>query len=458
MKHFFAFLIFFLSFTSSHAQLVVDYLHPTAPVKADCHGCDTIKLCNGWSGYGATVNGKKQGLWTYSHIVWGSRSLYSGKYVDGKKEGEWHTAAGDVEYTYKNNLLDGEVRYYSHGEQGRELYKKHQYAAGKAHGDWIEYDNGKPVYITHYKNGFPDGIWESTNGSGVTWRGPVNAQGRHGRWNAIANDTVKGGGEYVNGKEEGYWFDYQGVNMYSKGNFKNGKKEGRWEYVTGAARSITAYSDDLKNGADSMWFNDTLHSVFHYKNGQANGSCIYYYRNGSPKESWLYAGDSAIYKTFYKNGAVESSGSTVANPEFVAMAKRYSRRNAAQFPPELLLDLVERSICGVPFIYGGDFINADADSAERYMRSEQYRLDTMDRGPLERYPPYELRTGTWTFYYENGMKKEEGEYLPKAEGYADFGDEVYFKTGRWKVYNEKGKLVREEFYKEGKLLRTQEKR
>jgi antitoxin component YwqK of YwqJK toxin-antitoxin module len=262
----------------------------------------------------------------------------------------------------------------------------------------------------------------------------------------------------MNGKEEGYWYDYQDANNYSSGNYKNGVKEGRWEYVNSGVRSVIVYTGGLKSGADTTWINDTLHSIIHYKDGRASGACTYYYRNGMPKECWFYAGGSATYKAFYKSGAVQVTGKTIANPDYVRMAERYSRRNAIEVPQELQLDMVERNICGVPYFYGGSYVDVDADSVEHYMRSEQYRIDTAGRGPLGKYPPPELRSGTWTFYYENGNKKEEGEYLPKVEGEWLVGDPIYFKTGWWKIYNEKGKFVREELYENGKLVRTKEKR
>ena len=87
----------------------------------------------------------------------------------------------------------------------------------------------------------------------------------------------------------------------------------------------------------------------------------------------------------------------------------------------------------------------------------------------------EVRTGYWIFYNQNGTKKEEGNYLPVEvltstdsvklihdpweKGklvyanlrYTDHGSQ---KTGWWKVYDEKGILIREERYENGELKET----
>ena len=34
---------------------------------------------------------------------------------------------------------------------------------------------------------------------------------------------------------------------------------------------------------------------------------------------------------------------------------------------------------------------------------------------------------------------------------------LHFKTGLWKYYDDTGKLIKEEFYEKGKLIRTKER-
>jgi antitoxin component YwqK of YwqJK toxin-antitoxin module len=89
------------------------------------------------------------------------------------------------------------------------------------------------------------------------------------------------------------------------------------------------------------------------------------------------------------------------------------------------------------------------------------------------------RTGHWNFYWENGKKKEEGDFLQTTLDSSHWdstkqvedpnnpgtyipdplkpGSQIYCKTGWWKYYNEQGILIREERYDEnGELVETKQ--
>lgn len=89
----------------------------------------------------------------------------------------------------------------------------------------------------------------------------------------------------------------------------------------------------------------------------------------------------------------------------------------------------------------------------------------------------DARTGLWKEYYENGKLKSEGSYCGdidpiivtyynvdslKNEYPTLLEDTIIvnytldFKSGTWKYYNEETKLIREEFYEKGKLIKTQD--
>lgn len=59
------------------------------------------------------------------------------------------------------------------------------------------------------------------------------------------------------------------------------------------------------------------------------------------------------------------------------------------------------------------------------------------------------RVGPYKEWYENGNLKTEGQYVePEKHGYRTI------KTGRWIYYDENGKLVKEEWYEDDKLVKT----
>lgn len=60
--------------------------------------------------------------------------------------------------------------------------------------------------------------------------------------------------------------------------------------------------------------------------------------------------------------------------------------------------------------------------------------------------------GSYIEWYDNGQIKEKGEYADLGRKYLGFPSTD--KTGTWSYYNESGKLIKEEFYEEGKLVKT----
>jgi len=62
--------------------------------------------------------------------------------------------------------------------------------------------------------------------------------------------------------------------------------------------------------------------------------------------------------------------------------------------------------------------------------------------------------GSYTFWYSNGQIKIRGQYIDG--GLSQFGFPKSNMDGTWSYYNESGKLIKEEFYEEGKLVKTVE--
>jgi antitoxin component YwqK of YwqJK toxin-antitoxin module len=63
------------------------------------------------------------------------------------------------------------------------------------------------------------------------------------------------------------------------------------------------------------------------------------------------------------------------------------------------------------------------------------------------YNSYELYVGKWKSWYHNGQIKQEYEY-------DDNSRTLSTPIGHWLYYNEEGKIIKEEFYDQGELMKT----
>ncbi len=417
---------------------------------------DTFDLCGGWTAVGRVENGLKEGWW---EIKRNGYTTYSGTYRNGKKEGEWRSNDPSAKFNYKNNLLNGEVVYYH--QYSTIVEEKRYYQGGKAHGDWLVFDEeGKVTEIRHFVNDVPEGLWEIQQGY-LTWKGSVNEFGYHGKWVVTSHDTLIGGGTYINGKEEGEWIEVHDKFQYSKGNFKSGKKEGRWKsYFNKELVSSREYLHGERNGTDTSWQQGRIISICHFKNDEYSGSCIWYHVNGKKREEYFHdesTGRTSL-KEFDQEGNLISNGTLSTNPGYLLAQSSQKRACRVPVPWQYELELREIGLCfWICHEYSHDKPTVSIDSVIHYLRSPLLSQDTARLYTPSGTYRY-LRTGVWTFYYPNSKKKEEGEYLPIAWAHHLSGEPTYTKTGWWKVYDERGKLVREELYENGVLVKTTDRK
>ncbi len=415
---------------------------------------DTVVMCKGWTGIGRFEDGKKEGWWEY---FCNNVPMYSGTYRAGKKEGKWRLEwSGWVHY--KNDLLDGEAIYY-HVSTFIVEQERH-YVAGQAHGDWYVYDKeGKIIETRHYANNQPIGLWEMQEDDLIR-KGPVNEFGYHGKWQVTIHDTLIGGGMYINGFQEGDWIDVYYRGHYDAGHYKKGKKQGLWKsYSSYQLFRSSIYVDGNRHGSDTSWTNDNISAIYQWSENEWSGVNVIYFENGLIKERTTLDKNKELLKhtEYHLDGKLAAEGTLKTNPDYLVYQAQYAR-SCLGIPIEYEFELMERGLCNNScFLMGHEHPTLALDSVTNYLRSEKFRTDTV--GPHRPFgtPPF-IRTGTWTYYRDDGSKKEEGKYLPVVLGLTYLENITYPKTGWWKVYDERGKLLREEYYENGNLIETRDRK
>jgi uncharacterized protein len=173
---------------------------------------------------------------------------------DGNRDGPWKDFYPDgslkAEGNYDNGKQVGEWRYYhSNGkiEQTGKFNKQ-----GKFEGTWKWYfDNGQLLKEEQYRNGFKDGLSTEYDETG----------------------TVIEEGEFVNGNEDGPWFELTG-DCFIRGTYRDGLRNGMW---------YNFYLDRHGNVTDSLCY-----FKGRFIEDNPDGKHTYYWENGKVKDEGNY--------------------------------------------------------------------------------------------------------------------------------------------------------------------------
>jgi antitoxin component YwqK of YwqJK toxin-antitoxin module len=173
---------------------------------------------------------------------------------DGNRDGPWRDYYPDgkirSEGKYDNGKQVGEWRYYF--ENGKTEQSGKFNKSGKTDGTWKwYYDNGQLRREENFRAGVKDGMSTEFDENG----------------NTILE------GEYVNGSEEGPWFELTG-DVCIRGNYRDGLRNGPWSY---------AYIQRNGTVADTLLF---FRGSFIEDN--PDGRHTYYWDNGKIKDEGLY--------------------------------------------------------------------------------------------------------------------------------------------------------------------------
>lgn len=419
---------------------------------------DTIRSGN-YYGYGKSVNGKKEGNWNYFYAD-SNYPFAEGAYYSGMKTGEWKfyfnysqkQKTTERVMHYSQNLPDGPVFFYY--VDGRSLARG-QYNKGYVDGKW-EYFDGEEITSVHYFTmGKATGTWIcAAGGKRMYWTGEMKNGDRYGRWTQLQNGTQVGSGLYVNGKREGNWMEFTDNFIYEEGNYKAGEKEGYWVTSDIDAGKIESkvYHNGIQDGPDSTFTEGRLTEIMNYKMGFVDGT----------------------YKYYDENGAIRSEGILEANPEFISWIECRNRKFTFVVSSVFIIDFAEAGLAGRKEINFQFDIETNAIHRDTMLRKIMNSPAAFDTCNDLIYPLWEYRkSGNWHYFYPNGKIKCEGAYslVPKDSVAYDSTSEMedpnepgnYYLApivmesilfpyeGWWKIYNEKGILIREERYEYGEL-------
>ena len=189
-------------------------------------------------------------------------------------------------YLYRNGILTGEgivkedgnreghwKEYYADGK----LKAEGNYENGKQAGEWKFYfENGKIEQAGKFnKPGKPEGIWKWYFESGSLSR---EENYRNGLRDGMLSEYDETGklleeGEYVNGLEEGPWFEIMGDN-FTRGAYRDGQRSGSWSvyYLL----------------IDGQKTDSVLSFKGNFIEDYPNGKHVYYWDNGKIKEEGLF--------------------------------------------------------------------------------------------------------------------------------------------------------------------------
>ncbi len=213
-------------------------------------------------------------------------SMYRNGIAEGIKREFSPDGVVEKAYLYQNGLIIGEgivkedgnrdgpwKDYYPDGS----LKAEGNYENGKQVGEWKYYhSNGKIEQKGKFsKQGKPEGTWKWFFENGQLLKEEIYRNGLREGLSTEYDETGKviGEGEFVNGNEDGPWFELTGDN-YIRGTYRDGLRNGMWYYF---------YLDRNEVRTDSLCY---------FKGGfiedNPDGKHVWYWENGKVKDEGSY--------------------------------------------------------------------------------------------------------------------------------------------------------------------------
>jgi len=366
---------------------------------------------------GRYLNGSKDGDWVYydedgnlKSTESYSNAMLTSDYIDYYDNGNKRLVA-----PYINNKAQGTVRWYDYfGRIESQVEFKDNQRQGKGLTYFI---NGRVRESYNYEAGELTGVnvrYFSTGDTAFVYRyeaGELQGPGRS---------------YFMNGQKEAF------------GNFKDGYREGEWfeYYSNGKLKSQANYTGGEITGKYTTYYhNGTLESVRLYNaEGKAEGSSLYYNRNGQLYVEEVYANGILVkVSSFDKNGKPyaisESAEGTFDFTTYDTDGKKMNEGSYVQGTPTGQWNSYYKNgqvMQTVSYSEG----KLDGEVKRYYPSGQLSALMYYQAGQLE---------GSFTHYEKNGNVKTEG----------------YYKNGQqdnlWRYYNSKGELDTENYYLDGQL-------
>lgn len=379
-----------------------------------------------------------------------------GNWDKGIKEGEWKFFDNKGKITskgnYNKNLKNGEWKNYKYGV----LSKKENYLNGKKNGIYTRYYDGKISIKGNFEKGLASGKWTGFYTYGINegkpefelkftkdWAtkpiktkfyynekqdyrfssDPYYSVGSviieedldngfymepnyHGKYKGYYKDgKLFCKGEYINDKENGFWvFYHKNGKILAEGEFKDGEVNGFWKeyHKNGELASTGKYDNNGNKIGIWKWWHDNKQlseEVRYVKNPASSiyncavGISIGYHKNGTLRYETDFGNEikngkcpKRLKEVFYNNeGQITHYN--------VGREDGYSKYNNGRV--------------GTKWSY-----NNDIYAQKRYFESGKLKEES-----FKKYNPksdeYDIKTGIWKFYNEDGSLKESIDYSKK---------------------------------------------
>ncbi|MEM7184259.1 MAG: LIC20035 family adhesin [Spirochaetota bacterium] len=183
------------------------------------------------------------------------------------------------------------------GEKYSVLGRKGKYVRGKREGEWLQYyETGEILYRIPYQNGEKNGVQKKYKEDGTIFQQATYKNGkRHGKyWRNSRKGYLAEEGVYQEDKKDGLWTEYHGPGkLKSKINYLAGKRHGK----------TTTYHENGQKANSGSFAKGLLkgHWSYFYDNGRLE-------RDGDFKIVGAKAKRTGLWKKYYRTGDLFSIG------------------------------------------------------------------------------------------------------------------------------------------------------
>jgi uncharacterized protein len=267
------------------------------------------------------------------------------------------------------------------------------------------YFNGKIRHTQIYENGLENGPFTYWDESGV-----LDECGE------LKNDTLEG--------NHFTWWNYN--TLRSKTFYKNGKRAGLdcYYYKNGAVNRISEYKDDKSESMKSFYENGKIEQIGQYKEGFEVGTWKEYYKDGQLKSIKYYSNSIGVKE----KRDIRKYVNTIAE-------------NNNSFPIGIWLEYDSVGNVITKTYHDDSFKIIKEDE---FYSSGKLHFRTFYNGEVpymcSQHPGHRIKNGSFEEYFSNGQIKTIGYFIDNA------------KNGEWKTYDNEGKLIQIENFRDDSLI------
>lgn len=253
---------------------------------------------------------------------------------------------------------------------------------------------------------------------------------------------------------------------------------------------IYLINNECSGQVERFWIGDTANirvsyfdgdTLYYWKKYRGNTECYMYYDTAFTQKAayYRYAYNNDVDSAWFRNGVVRAWGVRSGNCTVCWTQRKWYENGQLKFEWNCINDTCTMvhyfpsgKISGVNKHWQdtGDFPNAPGWHYQiEYYENGQKKFEPVNprlKGAQPEIEYYESgkkksettmydyinNLGPFTEWHENGSVKCKGLYADV--GRKSYGISLTDKIGTWSYYNESGKLIKEEFYEEGKLVKT----